>query len=137
MRVSVYAAAVCQFVFRGNRRGTAPRDKVGFDLRAFRVTAYRARPPVSAQAWLLSAHNFARSWYSDGAVTLRPRLEPISAARSGSECRAHCVAPVTAHAPQRLPFLFVAEHRLDIVRVLAICRSSLFNDGGLALRQRF
>ncbi len=69
----------------------------------------------------------------DGNVTLRPCLEPISAARSGSECRAHCVAPVTAHAPHRLPFLFFAEHRWDIVQPLPICRSSPFNGGGDSL----
>jgi hypothetical protein len=34
---------------------------------------------------------------------------------------------MTAHAPQRLPFLFFAKHRLDIVQVLAICRFSPFN----------
>ena len=66
----------------------------------------------------------------DRNVTLPPCLEPISAVRAGSECRAHCVAPVTAHAPHRLPFLFFAEHRLDIAQTLAICRSSPFNGGG-------
>src|SRR5947208_3243526 len=34
----------------------------------------------------------------------RAALSPWSA------CRAHCVAPVTAQAPQRLPFLLFAEH---------------------------
>jgi hypothetical protein len=31
-----------------------------------------------------------------------------------------------------LPFLFFAEHRLDIVQTLAICRSSSFNGGGIS-----
>ena len=66
----------------------------------------------------------------DRNVTLRPCLEPRTAARSGSECRAHLVAPVTAHAPHRLPFLFFVEHRLNIAQVLAICRSSPFNGRG-------
>ena len=34
---------------------------------------------------------------------------------------------MTAQAPHRLPFLFFAEHRSDIVQVLAICRLSPFN----------
>ena len=49
----------------------------------------------------------------DRNVTLLLCLEPSSAARSGSACRAHCVAPVIAHAPQRLPLLFFAEHRFE------------------------
>ena len=49
-------------------------------------------------------------------VTLRLRLEPSSAARSG------------------IPLRFFAEHRLDIVQTLAICRSSPFNGRGGAPR---
>jgi hypothetical protein len=61
------------------------------------------------------------------AFSLLPCFAPSSAARLGSACRAHCVAPVTAQAPQRLPFLFFAEHRLDIVQFSAICRFPPFN----------
>jgi hypothetical protein len=65
----------------------------------------------------------------EGSAALRPCLEPIFAASSGSKCRAHFSAPVTAHAPHRSPFLFFAEHRLDIVQVLVISRSSPLNGG--------
>src|SRR5208282_716243 len=50
-----------------------------------------------------------------GSAALRPCLDPIFAARSGSECRAHLVPPVTGHAPHRLPFLLFAKHFWDIV----------------------
>jgi hypothetical protein len=50
--------------------------------------------------------------------------------RSG---KADGITYVTGHAPQRLPFLFFAEHRWDIVQLLAIYRFSLFNGrGGLS-----
>jgi hypothetical protein len=60
----------------------------------------------------------------DGRV-VRPCLEPIFAASSGSECRAHLSDPAAHHAPHRLPFLLFAEHRFDIVQTLAIGRFSL------------
>ncbi len=63
-------------------------------------------------------------------VTLRLCLDPSSAARLGSECRAHLDAPVTAQAPQCLPLLFFAEHRLDMLRTPANCRFPPFNGGG-------
>jgi hypothetical protein len=38
--------------------------------------------------------------------------------RLGSKCRGHFALPGTAHAPQRLPLLFFAQHFLDIVETL-------------------
>jgi hypothetical protein len=42
----------------------------------------------------------------------------------------HWVPPLTDHAPQRLPFLLFAKHRLDIVQPFVICRSAPFNGRG-------
>ncbi len=64
---------------------------------------------------------------SKGSTGRLPCLEPICAARLGSRCREHLTFPTSAHAPHLLPFLFFAEHRLDIVQILAICRFSQFN----------
>src|SRR5271165_6280080 len=50
----------------------------------------------------------------DGIVTLCPCLDPIFADSSGSAWRAHCFAPVRAHAPHLLPMLFFAEHLWDM-----------------------
>src|ERR1035438_5848466 len=55
---------------------------------------------------------------NDGIVTLRPCLDPIVAARSGSACSPHSFAPVRAHAPHLLPLLFFAEHLRDIQLLL-------------------
>ena len=90
---------------------------------------WRTRLIVSSRSSQTSSTLFRGLWGKSStsgryrSVTLRPCLEPSSAARWGSECRAHSVLPLTAHALHHAPFLFFAEHCLDIVQTPAICRS--------------